>query len=550
MLKSLTIRNIVLIESLDIDLESGLCVLTGETGAGKSILLDALGFVLGARGNSRLLRQGAKQALVAGTFDISKHSLLMPLLDEQGIVYEDELVLRRTLTEDGKNKAYINDIPVSIQLLKQVGELLVEVHGQHEQRGLLEAKYHRHLLDAFGELGQGLSDTYQAWQQAAQELAAKKEAQEQALREEEYLQHVSDELQQLAPEAGEEEILVQKRTLMMQHEKHLAILDEVVQSLTGGQAVEESIRSAQRILMRRSDDSPAFEGIIDTLERASIEVNDALEALQHLQHELDPDEQTLEQVEERLFALKAAARKYRVSVDELAGYHQEVTDKLALISGQGQQLADLEKAVADAKGHYIKQADILSKSRKKAASELEKQVLEGLEPLKMGQTEFVVEIETLPEEQWSAFGKDKVQFIASTNPGSPLASLVKIASGGELSRFMLALKVVLAKVKSVPTLIFDEVDTGIGGAVADAVGKKLRALGKHHQVLVVTHQPQVAAQGQYHLKIEKHQAENTTHTTVAVLEQQERKQEIARMLSGEEVTEEARAAAERLVSSV
>ncbi len=551
MLVNLSIRNIVLIEQLDLALEQGLCVLTGETGAGKSILLDALGFALGERGNVRLLRHGAKQGVVSAEFDIQGNDAVANLLEEQGIEHESTLILRRIIMEDGKSKAFLNDMPVSVNLLKQVGEQLVEIHGQHDQRGLMESATHRSIIDAYGQLdGQvvHVENLFHSYKNAQQELEALHALRDRALQEEDYLRHISRELDELAPEEGEEAALTEKRSALMNKEKLLDSLNSAMQELQGAQPVEAALRSAQRILTRNPH--LTADNAVEALERAADEVSQVVDILERLHHTIGGEGESLEVVEERLFALRDAARKHRVTVEELPGFYEQVKQKLALLGEQEFRMGSLEKMVAETKSAYFKEAQTLSTSRREVAARLEKTVVAELAPLKMENTRFTVSIEPLADSEWSAQGIDKVRFLASTNPGAPLDALTKIASGGELSRFMLAMKVVLAQVKTVPTMIFDEIDTGIGGAVAAAVGRRLEMLGKHVQVLVVTHQPQVAARGSQHLHIKKFQEQDHTVTRVTVLAAQERHEELARMLAGETITDEARAAAVRLLTPV
>jgi len=551
MLLSLSIRNIVLIESLDIPFSNGLCVLTGETGAGKSILLDALSFALGDRGGSRLLRHGATQGSVTAEFDPEGQQKILALLEEHAIEQTGYLYLKRVITADGKNKCFINDAPVSVNLLKQVGELLVEIHGQHEQRGLLESATHLAIIDSYGHLEPIAKEVqlhYKSWRNAADELANLCHLQAQAEREEDYLRHIYKELHELHPEIGEEEQLAAKRVLMMNKEKLTDTLKSALAELSDRHPVETALLSAQRILTRNSQlmAEGSFDPAIEALERAAIEVGEAVTHLEKLADSIGGDD-NLDAMEERLFALRAASRKFGRPVDELPSYLEEISGKLSLLDHQSTNIEALAKNVEKTREHYITKAKHLSEQRHKIALKLEKALLDELRPLKMDQMRFKAEISPSPEEQWSASGTDKVHFLASANPGSPLGPLAKIASGGELSRFMLAVKVVLSEINSVPVMIFDEIDTGIGGAVADSVGKRLEVLGQSLQVLVVTHQPQVAARGNFHLKVRKEVKAGNTTTTVNPLSDQERSEEIARMLSGAEITVEARAAAVKLM---
>lgn len=555
MLHNLAIRNIILIESLDIPFTRGLCVLTGETGAGKSILLDALGFVLGERMVQKLLRHGANQGSVTAEFTTTNNTALIDLLEEQGIEHgEETLCLRRIIYPDGRNKCFANDVPVSVNLLKQIGGLLLEIHGQHDQRGLLEPSTHMAIIDAYGHLEEDVTKItalYHTWKDNAKKLAEICEAQQAAQREEDYLRHIAKELESLAPEEGEEDILAASRTELMNKEKLLQTLDSALNSLTGANDVRASLFSTQKLLMRCNNltENGRFDAAIDALERASVEVQEATESIERTAQEFDNGNERLETVEERLFALRAAARKFNLPVDALAGYNDEINAKLTLLDDQTTAIQTLEKQVEHSKSCYQHHAKLLSEARKETAHRLEKALAVELSPLKMGNTRFEVSIQPAANTEWSAFGMDKISFLASTNPGSPLSPLAKIASGGELSRFMLAIKVVLAGVNSTPTLIFDEVDSGIGGAVADAVGRRLQLLGNHVQILVVTHQPQVAAKGTTHFKVIKESNDITTSTSVTLLSSETRKEELARMLAGEHITPEARAAADKLLEA-
>jgi DNA repair protein RecN (Recombination protein N) len=553
MLTQLNIRNIVLIEKCDIVLSAGLCVLTGETGAGKSILLDALGLALGVRAETRLIRHGKDQASISATFDISKNAAAKAVLDELGLEDSDELIIRRSITADSKTKCFINDVSVGVNALKSIGDTLIEVNGQHDGRGLLDPSTHRQMLDMYGELESNLetvAKAYAEWVQCREKLAAAQEAIAAAEREKDYLVHMQKELSELVPLAGEENELAEKRTLMMQSEKLAETLNDTLVELNSGKGVGGMLSAAQRILSRSAlNKSNDFNHAIEALERAANEAKEAETLLENLLRDSQYDQSKLEQIEERLFALRAAARKYNITCDELSNLLSEVNAKLSSLTTQEHELAKLQEAVNASQTKYQSDAAKLSKLRKKAAANLEKAVMDELESLRMGATKFTTEMEMLPEERWSASGFDSVQFLAATNKGSHLAPLHKIASGGELSRFMLAMKVALAKVKSTPSIIFDEIDTGTGGAVADAIGKRLARLGQTHQVLVVTHLPQVAALGSHHLLILKEEKSSSTFTQVQVLNDKGRQEELARMLAGAEVTSEARKAAEKLLQA-
>lgn len=546
MLTALSIRNIILIESLDLQFQQGLCVLTGETGAGKSILLDALGFALGGRGSSRLLRAGASQGSATAIFDITHHHAILAMLEEQGITHDGELILRRVLYENGKSRAFLNDAPVSASFMAALATKLVEVHGQHDAKGLLDPSTNRNALDQFSDHATLLDEVHQAYHRyrdAAQEYETVQSKQHESEAQLDYLRFVVSELEQLAPVAGEEEALETKRKRLMHKEKETDTIKETIALLDGDVTLEQRIRQAQGGLARQVDLIPEFSSIMDMLERSAIELGEGLAALEKLLQETDEEDEPLEVIEERLFALKNTARKYNVPVDGLVDFCTQTQEKLSLIDNADSHLEALKQTMDHAQAAFIKSAEALSKSRQEAALKLEEALYKELVPLKMENTRFKVAMETLPEHLWSAKGVDAIHFTASTNPGAPLAALSKIASGGELSRFMLAMKVVLQQASSVPCMIFDEVDTGIGGAVADAVGKRLQCLGASLQVLVITHQPQVAAKGHYHFKITKQQQKDTTTTSVSILTRKQREDEVARMLAGAKITDQARSAA-------
>lgn len=549
MLTSLAIRNIILIDRLDINFSSGFGVLTGETGAGKSILLGALGFVLGGRSGSGLLRSGEKQGSVIACFSIADNFDVQKILEENGLPVEPELILRRVIYEEGKSKAFINDAPVGVGILGNIAANLVEVHGQHDQRGLLDSANHREILDRYAQLDADVSRVsaaYENYNHLQKELASLQLLAAQSLSEEDYLSYVLKELEQLNPLEGEETNLAERRAYLMNSEK-----------ITGGISAASDLLSktslsglfsrAQGFLYDAAKAEAKLQGVIEALDRASIEVEEAATTLDQILSRLDSSGTSLENVEERLFALRAAARKYRITAEELPAYQENVRQKLDSIKNKEIRIGDIEKKLAIEKEKYLREAQKLSAKRKAVAKQFEKSLVAELVPLKMENTRFEVAIEPLDESGWSRYGMDKISFLASTNPGMPFAPLVKIASGGELSRFMLAMKVVLSAIKSVPTLIFDEVDTGIGGAVADSVGRRMELLGKKFQVLAVTHHPQVAARSSLHLKISKEVLAGSTVTRVEELQGTQKRSEIARMLAGESITDEALAAASRLM---
>ncbi len=551
-LAALTIRDVVLIERLVLSVRPGLCVLTGETGAGKSILLDALGLALGARGDASLVRHGAEQASVTAEFELSGDHPAIAVLREQGLDGDDRLVIRRTVNADGRSRTWVNDQAVSVGLLKRLGEKLVEVHGQFETHGLLNANTHREVLDVYAGLNARVARTHAAhrrWRQLEDARANAESEIARARSEEEYLRHVVAELDALAPQPGEEEHLAETRAVLMHREKVVEAMNAAYVELSGDRGVERSLASALRILTRIAGKAGgALDPTIAALDRAATEASEAVEALQAVSSGMDMDPAALEKLEDRLFALRAASRKHGVAVDALAALRDDTARRLALIEDQGDRLASLAKDSEAARDAYRKAAEELSKERGKAASRLDKAVAGELPPLKMEKAIFRTLVEPLPEAEWNATGMDRITFQIATNPGSPPGPLNKIASGGELARFMLALKVVLAQTSTVGTLVFDEVDTGIGGAVAAAVGERLARLGHTLQVLVVTHSPQVAARGSTHLKVQKAVKGQTVTTGVVELDGDERREEIARMLSGATVTTEARAAAESLIA--
>ena len=548
MLRSLAIRDIVLIERLELETGPGLAVLTGETGAGKSIVLDALGLALGARADRGLVRAGAPQGSVVALFDAPSDHPALQLLAANELGCEGEIVLRRVVTADGRSRAFINDVPVGTGLLRSLGDLLVEIHGQFEQRGLLDPREHRALLDAFGGLIPALERCRAAHAARAaarhrrQTLAAEVEA---VRREEELLRHRERELADLAVQPGEEDELAGHRQEQQSRDKLVAALQDALAAATGAL---ERLGAGQRRLDRSAGLAPdLLAPPAEALERALVEVGEAEAAVEATLRHLEGDGGDLERVEERLFALRDAARKYRVAVEALPDLLEETRRLLEGIDRGADQLAAAETVAIQADAAYGAEAEALSADRARVAGDLARAVAAELPPLKLERARFQVAVERLALDEGGADGIDRVRFEVATNPGQPFGPLIKIASGGELSRFMLALKVVLARLDAVPTLIFDEVDAGIGGATADAVGERLARLGAERQVLVVTHAPQVAARADHHFTVRKD--ELLGHTSVAVheLDAAQRRDEIARMLAGAEVTDAARAAAASLM---
>jgi DNA repair protein RecN (Recombination protein N) len=554
MLTGLSIRNIVLIEALDLAFDGGLTVLTGETGAGKSILLDALGLALGDRADSGLVRAGTDQASVTATFDPpAAGSALAGLLAENDMTPEpgEPFIIRRTLKADGGSRAFLNDQPCSAALLRDVGASLVEIHGQHDERGLLNPRGHRALLDAFGGLDTGaVSTAHAALEQAQAQLAAACAALESAATERDYLAHAVAELASFAPEAGEEETLAAERADMQKGARltdDLATLDSL---LGGSEGALSRLRQAARRLDRIAPEHEHLTNALAAFDRAVNEAGEAEDHLARANEALSVDPARLDAIETRLFDLRALARKHQVPADDLADLAAKMRDQLARIDAGEAGLADLEAAVAKAHAAYDHAASALSMARAAAAARLDTAMAGELAPLKLDAARFRTAVETLPEEQWRPHGRDRVEFLISTNPGAPFAPLTRIASGGELSRFILALKVALAEQGGAATMIFDEIDRGVGGAVAGAIGERLARLAQGAQVIVVTHSPQVAARGQGHLLIEKSSDGTITRTGVHPLDERERREEIARMLSGAAITDEARAQAGKLLEGV
>ena len=547
MLRGLDISDMLIIDRLELAFQPGLNVLTGETGAGKSILLDSLGFVLGWRGRADLVRQGASQGEVTAWFDLPEGHAAHAVLEEAGLPGGGELILRRINGSDGRKTAWVNDRRCSGEVLRALSETLVELHGQHDDRGLLDPKGHRAILDEFAGTAPLRDKVRQAWsalaaaRKAAKQAAAEREA---IAAEEEYLRHAVAELDKLDPQAGEEKQLDARRRLMQSAEK---IRSDVVNAyeMMGQGGAETQLGDALRWLdgvAHKADG--ALEAPMAALSRAMVELDEAMEGVVAAIDTMSFNPIELEETEERLFAIRAMARKHEVLADDLAGFAETLRGKLdALDAGEAAQ-AGLEKAVRDAQAAYDAAADALTDARRKKAGKLDKAVAAELAPLKMERAVFATQI---TEETPGPEGRDAVSFTVATNPGAPAGPLGKIASGGELSRFLLALKVCLAKGQAGLTMIFDEIDRGVGGATADAVGRRLAALSQGGQVLVVTHSPQVAALGAHHWRVSKAVSKGMTLSTVTPLSAPERVDEVARMLAGDTITEAARAAARELL---
>jgi DNA repair protein RecN (Recombination protein N) len=551
MLAGLSIRDVVTIDRLDLSFRPGLNVLTGETGAGKSILLDALGLALGARSESTLLRPGATQATVSAVFELTPDHPARALLRDHGLDAEGDLVLRRVLSADGRTRAFINDQPTSIGLLRQTGETLIEIQGQFEQHGLLDPATHRGVLDAYGGLADAAAATraaHAAWRTAERALAEAEGAARTARADEDFLRHALAELDALKPRPGEEKELADLRAALLNKEKIVEALAAADAELTRGRPVEDALRAAEARLERvAAQSADLLDPVIAALDRAAVETAEAVRALRSVEAAFDSDSGRLEDLEERLFALRDLARKHRVAVDALPALRDDIAGQLGAIDDQGGTLQRLGRAAAEAKAAYRTAATDLSKRRRAAAKKLDAAVARELPPLKLDKARFVTRIDALDEADWSADGMDRIAFEIATVPGAAPGPLRKVASGGELSRLMLALKVILSRAEPIPTLIFDEVDSGVGGATAAAVGERLASLAA--QVLVVTHSPQVAARGVHHWRVQKSEARGKLSTRVDLLEPAARREEIARMLSGREITDEARAAADRLIAA-
>lgn len=555
MLTALSIANIVLIERLDLDFEGGLGVLTGETGAGKSILLDALGLALGMRADTGLVRQGADRAQVTASFaPPAPGTPLAALLAGNDIALEpgEPLLIRRTLKADGGSRAFLNDQPCSAALLREVGGHLVEIHGQHDDRGLLAPAGHRALLDAYARADTGaVAAAYGAWRAAEERLAAARAALDEAERDREWLEHCVAELHALAPQPGEESELAEARASMQKGERIAGDLATILEAFDGSEGGPALLRGAARRLDRIAGDHPLLAEALANLDRAIIDADEAEAKLNEAARAMEYDPERLEAAETRLFELRALARKHGVQPDELPQLAGDLAARLDAIEGGSAGLAKLEAAVRDTAAAYTHAATALSNSRAKAAARLDAAVAGELAPLRLDAARFQTLVEPLPAERWGPEGMDRVEFLISTNPGAPFAPLARIASGGELSRFILALKVALAEEGGADTIIFDEIDRGVGGAVASAIGERLaRLAGAGKQLLAVTHSPQVAAKGAAHFVIAKSSEGTVTRTGVRALDDAGRREEIARMLSGAEVTEEARAQAERLLEVV
>jgi DNA repair protein RecN (Recombination protein N) len=553
MLQTLAIRDVVLIDRLDLALRPGLCVLTGETGAGKSILLDALGLALGQRADAVLVRVGAEEASVAAEFAVAADHPAHAILREAGLEVDGEPIqLRRLVRADGRSRAFVNDAPASIGLLRRLGDSLVEIQGQFESRGLLDPATHRQLLDAYAGDSldlDALARVWQAWRAAERRAAAAAAHLEASRDEEELWRHQLAEFDELRPEADEEGRLAERRALLQQSERLAETLTATISELDGDGGARGALARAARRLERGGERAPGlFEAPLAAIERAAAETEDALAALAGTGRAVDLDPHALEAVEERLFALRALARKHSVRVADLPALHADVAARLAGLDTDAEGTASDARAAAAARAQFVEAAGAVSAARAAAARRLDAAIAIELAPLRLDKARFRTVLTPEDEAQWGEHGVERVHFEIAANPGAPFGPLARVASGGELSRLMLALRLVLAGGSPAPTLIFDEIDSGIGGAVAAAVGERLQRLGTRLQVLVVTHSPQVAARGAWHWRVAKLSSARHTVTRVEELDRDTRQEEIARMLSGRTVTAEARAAAASLIA--
>ena len=552
MLAGLSIRDFVLIERLDLEFESGLCVLTGETGTGKSILLDALGLCLGRRASAGLVRAGARQADVTAVFEVPSEHAAWGLLERQGLTGLDDVILRRVVTPDGRSRAFANDRPVSATFLREIGMTIVEVQGQHDLALLLDPSNHRRLLDQYAGLESEIKEVasaFDAMRDAARALEDERAELKRARADEEYVRHVVEELSSLDPRPAEEDSLAAERTVLMHAERLSRSLSEALTALTSEDGAQIGLRRAERALERsREHAAGRFDEVMTVLERARVETMEAVALLEHLDRELTGDPARLSVVEDRLFNLRAMARKHRTTVAELPAVLDAFAGRLVALDSGADEIDRLAAEAEARRVSYEKAAKFLSDKRRAGARRFDESVNAELPSLKLGDAVVGTAIETVAEDWWGHEGFDRVAFRIATNAGHEAGPLSEVASGGELGRIMLALKVVLAHTRGSRTLIFDEVDRGIGGATADAVGARLERLARESQVLVVTHSPQVAARGNHHWLISKAAGDEHARTTVDRLDTGMRREELARMLAGARVTDEARAAADSLIA--
>lgn len=552
MLKSLSIRNVVLIDKLDVDFSSGLVVLSGETGAGKSILLDSLGLLMGNRTESSLIRSGTDRLSVTGVFEVTPENKIYELAKEYDLEIDGDIIIKRTITADGKNKILFNDQIITLKLLKELSQNLIEIHGQHDNQGLLNPALHCTILDNYGKYKKELAavkQTFQAYKSAQTELNDKEKVLAAAKEEEENLTHWVKELEKASPQKGEEEALRTRRSELMNSEKIIEKLNAAYSCLNGSSPVLEQISRAQNAISGMNGIvNNKYAEIEQNLETAIYSLNDAIEQIEAASTDITFNQNEIDDIEARLFALRDLAKKHQTEIELLPEKLIELSNALQMLQQGEDSLNGLKLKTKELREEYVKSAEKLNLARCKTAQSLDKNIMKELPPLKMEKAVFKTTVTAKSEAQWSENGWDNVCFEISTNPNIPLGPLNKIASGGELSRFMLALKVNLAQNASQETLVFDEIDTGIGGATAEAVGERLSRLAKNVQVFVVTHSPQVAAFSNEHFKVEKTTTNDVTTTRLAKLDSNQKIEEIARMLAGEKITKEARAAAAVLVN--
>ena len=552
MLKTLSIRNVVLIDSLDIDFSNGLVVFSGETGAGKSILLDSLGLLLGNKAETSLIRTGADKLSVTGVFEVSSNNKIFDIAKEYDLDIDGDIIIKRIISLDGKNKILFNDQIITLKLLKELSQNLIEIHGQHDNQGLLNSNTHCDILDEYAKCDKDKSFTkycYENYREAIKELEKKEQEIQKAKEDEENIIHWVKELEKISPQKGEEEELKIRRSELMNAEKIIEKLNTAYSCLNGGNSIVDSISKAINSISRANEFvNDKYKDIEQNLENAMYSINDAIEQIESSSSDISYNQNEIDNIETRLFALRDLAKKHQTDIDSLPEKLDELKELLQNLQKGEDCLHNLKIRVKELKDEYINKAEALSKKRKEFAEQLNKNIMKELPPLKMEKAKFQTTISQKEEDFWSTNGWDKVCFEVSTNPNTPLGPLNKIASGGELSRFMLALKVNLAQQGTQETLIFDEIDAGIGGATAEAVGERLSKLAKNVQVFVVTHSPQVASFSNEHFKVEKNTINNVTTTSIQKLTSDGKLEEIARMLAGEKITEEARAAARVLLN--
>ena len=551
MLKTLSIRNVVLIDSLDIDFSKGLIVLSGETGAGKSILLDSLGLILGNKAETSLIRTGADKLSVTGVFEVSSNNKIFDIAKEYDLDIDGDIIIKRIISLDGKNKILFNDQIITLKLLKELSQNLIEIHGQHDNQGLLNSNTHCDILDEYSNNEaekNSVKKSYEEYKEAINQLEKKEQEIKQAKEDEENIIHWVNELEKISPTKGEEELLKIRRSELMNSEKIIEKLNSAYTQLQGSNHVIDAISKAINAISKANElVNDKYKDVEQNLENAMYSINDAIEQIEANSSDITYNQNEIDNIETRLFALRDLAKKHQTDIDSLPEKLEELKGLLQNLQKGEDCLQELKIKVKKLKDEYIKNADILSKKRKENAEKLNKNIMKELPPLKMEKAKFQTTILNKEEHSWSSTGWDKVCFEVSTNPNTPLGALNKIASGGELSRFMLALKVNLAKQSTQETLIFDEIDAGIGGATAEAVGERLSKLAQNVQVLVVTHSPQVASFSDEHFKVEKTTTNNITTTSLQKLTTEGKLEEIARMLAGEKITDEARAAAKVLL---